>query len=95
MGCYSNDHNRLLLLPDSHLRVNGSAAGSYKIVEPVGGKHGYLVEAEGLHLTGGRGKRVTATPGDGGFLWPINDKTLDILFAPDVALRLTKAPLPC
>lgn len=91
VGCYSNGRDRLLLLPSGRLRINGTAAGSYKILKPVGGKHGYLVEADGLKLTGGRGVPVAAMPGRDGFFWPISSEAIDVLFAPDIELSLEKA----
>jgi hypothetical protein len=81
-----------MLRANGGLDINGTAAGAYRIVKPVGGKHGYLVEASGLTLAGGNGALVGAAQGTGGFLWAINDDTLDITFAPDVVMTLRKMP---
>jgi hypothetical protein len=93
-GCYRNGMDRLVLGTGGDIKINGSAAGSYKIVKPVGGKHGFLVEADKLRLTGGRGTPVRAEQGDGGFLWPIHGETFDIVFAPGAAMTLRKTKTP-
>jgi len=94
VGCYSNGRDQVRLLATSRLWINGAEAGSYKIVKPVGGKHGYLVEAEGLRLTGGREKPIGAMTGDSGYFWPISDRMIELIFEPDVVLDLTKATSP-
>ncbi len=90
VGCYSDGANRLLLEANGRLAINGTAAGSSRIVKPVGGKHGYLVEVSGLTLASGRGGLVIATGGTGGFLWPINDRAINLTFAPNAAIALKR-----
>jgi hypothetical protein len=92
-GCYADRSDRLLLRADGGIEVNGTAAGSYRIVKPVGGKHGYLVEAKGLKLSSGRGAMMRSTKGTGGFHWRINDEAIDVTFAPDVTATLKKVAL--
>lgn len=94
VGCYSNGRNHLLLLPNGHLQLNGGAAGTYKIIKPVGGKHGYLVEAEGLHLSGGQQKPIRATIGHAGYFWPLSDQMIELIFESDVVQDLSKAKAP-
>ena len=96
VGCYSNGIDRFTLGARGDLVVNGVAAGSYQILKPVGGKHGFLLEADKLTLAGGRGTPIRAARGNGGFYWPITGDTLDVLFAPDVEITLQKSGArPC
>lgn len=94
-GCYSNGADRLMLSPVGEIVTNGTAAGSYKIVSPVGGKHGFLVEANGLNLKGGNGTPLGATRGTGGFFWPISQRALKITFAPRTEMALRKILPSC
>lgn len=90
-GCYSDGANRLLLEANGKLSINGTAADLSRIVKPVGGKHGYLMEVSGLTLASGRGDLVVATGGSGSFLWPINDRAINLTFAPDAEIVLKRA----
>ena len=94
-GCYSNGADRLVLGRGGEITINGRAAGSYKIVSPVGGKHGFLAEANGLSLTGGNGSPMVAAQGAGGFFWPISDDAITITFAPATAMTLRKIRPSC
>jgi hypothetical protein len=91
VGCYvSADRDRLALADDGHIRFNGVVAGSYRVLAPVGGKHGYLVQAEGLELRRS-GNAVVATAGRGGFFWPIDSQSIQVIFAPSSAIELRKS----
>jgi hypothetical protein len=90
-GCYTaNNAQRLLLAPDGSLYADGKKAGTYKVVAPVGGKHGALIEATGLNVSS-RNSRVTFAPGSGGFFWDVTDKYLTVVFAPDDMVQFAKA----
>ncbi|HET7281861.1 MAG TPA: hypothetical protein VFI67_06025 [Sphingomicrobium sp.] len=89
-GCYvSADGDKLVLSGDGHIHFNGVAAGSYRVLAPVGGKHGYLVEAEGLELRLS-GNAVVTSAGRGGFYWPIDSQTIQVLFAPSREIEMRK-----
>ena len=83
-GCYRDPAGSLLELnPTGTIHSAGKLAGGYQIVSPVGGKHGYLVEASNLNLMV-QDDKVIAEPGSGGFFWPISqDGELVVTFAPD------------
>lgn len=91
-GCYRDARGTTLELTSTGTIVSGGiAAGSYQIVSPVGGKHGYLVEAANVNL-GMVGDRMVAQPGSGGFFWPVSSQgELTVTFAPDTRLILKKA----
>jgi hypothetical protein len=92
-GCYAGPGISVLrLAPSGQLLNGGERVGSYRIVAPVGGKHGYLVEATGLNIRR-LSSGVVMTPGDGGFLWPIAPSgMLKITFAPDGEYELHRQP---
>ena len=94
-GCYSNGADRLVLGRGGEIVINGRPAGSYKIVRPVGGKHGFLAEANGLNLTGGNGAPLGAVQGNGGFLWPISHDAINITFAPATVITLRRILPSC
>jgi len=91
-GCYSNGTDDMVLKPDGELLINRTKAGTFGVLKPVAGKHGFLVEATGLNLVGGSGASIRAAKGDGGFLWPISDKAIDLVFAPDTTVTLRRLP---
>ena len=89
-GCYkSQDAQRLLLSVDGSIYANGTRVGNYKVVAPVGGKHGPLIEATGLNVVSQKGS-VTFLPGSGGFLWPVTDRFLSVVAGPDIGEQFTK-----
>jgi hypothetical protein len=94
VGCYqSSDGNKLRLSENGHIVVNGVAAGSYRVLAPVGGKHGYLVEAEGLELELNEvGHLIAAQSGHGGFFWDTDGKSLRVIFAPSSEIAFQRAP---
>lgn len=83
-GCYRDGVGSIFELGGSGiLRSGGAPVGKYRIVLPVGGKHGYLVEASNLNLTLDR-DRIVARSGSGGFLWPISEQgEMIVTFAPE------------
>lgn len=91
-GCYRGvGGSDLELATSGNIRSNGIDVGRYQIVSPVGGKHGYLVEAShvDMHMTEGK---LTAISGSDGFFWDISsDGTLIVVFAPDSRLVLQKS----
>ena len=92
LGCYSDQNgNRLQLSRGGNFAINGSSVGSYKILAPVGGKHGYLVETDGLRLSR-IGDSIRATPGRHGYgyLWAIDQQSLRVIFERDNEFDLTK-----
>ena len=95
VGCYESPAgDKLQFSTDGQIIMNSSAAGSYRILAPVGGKHGYLVEAQGLDLSQS-GNSVVARAGHGGFYWPIDGQTLHIIFAPSSQVQFQKAAKEC
>lgn len=90
-GCYMADNAEpLMLLPDGSIHAAGKRAGSYKVLAPVGGKHGPQIEATGIDVSFRNG-RVTFTPGSGGFFWNVTDSDLTVVFAPDGLVRFAKS----
>lgn len=91
-GCYSGAGGSALELTSTGVILSGGiAVGNYQIVSPVGGKHGYLVEAANLNLSMA-GNRMLAQSGSGGFFWPISSQgELTVTFAPDTSLTLKKS----
>jgi len=83
LGCYASmSGDQLQLTPQGKMIINGAAVGTYRIISPVGGKHGYLIEVEGLNLEL-QGGKVVAKSGDGGFQWKISDDlSINMIFAP-------------
>ena len=91
-GCYvAQDAQRLQLSPDGLISADGEPVGKYRVLAPVGGKHGPLVEAEGLNIAFRNG-RVIFVRGSGGFLWMVSDKDLNVVFAPDGDVQFAKGP---
>lgn len=91
-GCYGDAEGSALELTSAGAIISGGmAVGSYQVVSPVGGKHGYLVEASNLNLSM-VGNRMVAQPGSGGFLWPVSSQgEITITFAPDTRIILKKS----
>lgn len=92
-GCYVGlGIPALRLAPSGQLINSRGRVGSYHIVAPVGGKHGYLVETSGLNIKSQKAS-VTIMPGEGGFLWPITPSgELTVTFAPDGEYQLHRQP---
>jgi hypothetical protein len=92
-GCYVGPEiSGLRLGPSGQLLNDGKRVGSYRLIAPVGGKHGYLVEASGVNIKRQEAGIVMA-PGDGGFLWPIAPSgELHVTFAPDGDYELHRQP---
>ena len=92
-GCYLADGAQSLrLAPNGVIFADGSQVGRYKVLAPVDGKHGPLVEATGLNVRSADG-RVEFVPGTGGFLWAVTDNGLNVLFAPDGEVQFAKSPV--
>lgn len=84
-GCYSDGFsNQIRLSKEKEILADGRPVGHYRIVSPVGGKHGYLVETTDIKVLKLPDGRITIQSGSGGFLWPISENgNLQMLFAPD------------
>lgn len=92
-GCYLSPNGDPILLGTSGtLRSRGLTTGKFEVHAPVGGKHGPLVEAEGLSVAF-EGDHVIFKPGTGGFFWAVNERTLRVVFAPNGDVRFTRAPV--
>lgn len=92
-GCYRDSAGSFLELGSTGIIHSvGKRVGTYKIVSPVGGKHGYLVEVSNLQLQL-QDDNLVAQPGSGGFLWPISPQgELTVTFAPDTKRSFHKGP---
>lgn len=90
-GYYRDDAGSCLELQATGLlKFSGRAAGNYRVIAPVGGKHGYLVEASNLKLRLEE-NRVVAISGTGGFLWPISKGgRMTVIFTPGTQRELRK-----
>ncbi|RST31580.1 hypothetical protein HMF7854_12600 [Sphingomonas ginkgonis] len=92
-GCYETDGiSPLELTPSGILRSAQTDVGRFKVVAPVGGKHGTLIEATAVDVVERRG-RAFFVKGAGGFLWPINGATLNVTYAPDGQMQLARRPM--
>jgi hypothetical protein len=86
-GCYADETGDTFELSSTGIvRSSGKRVGTFQIVSPVGGKHGYLVEASGMNLKiNPLNGRIIALAGSGGFIWPISQNgELTVIFAPDI-----------
>ena len=89
-GCYVSANSApLLLSPSGSLRSRHLQVGTFKVLAPVPGKHGPLVEADALNVIR-RDGQVIFLPGSGGFLWPVTARSLRVTFAPDGELELAR-----
>jgi hypothetical protein len=91
VGCYADGWgNSLELSPTGRIMSENKTVGTYRIVAPVGGKHGYLVQANSINIRT-IGQKLVSESGTGGFLWPVT-KTgeLHVIFAPDTEDTLRK-----
>lgn len=82
-GCFlAPGGQRLRLSPNGSIVADGQPMGQYKVIAPVGGKHGPLVEATGLNVRSYNGN-VDFVRGSGGFFWKVSNQGLEVMYGPD------------
>jgi len=90
-GCYRALHMIFMLQKDGSIAFNGKSVGHYRILDPVGGKHGYLLETQNFSMTLDRG-RLVAQPIGGGTTWNINDRSLDVVVSTGMQMPFVREP---
>jgi hypothetical protein len=89
-GCYvSPNGDALELNPSGVLRSRGSSVGTFKVLAPVGGKHGPLISVDGVSV-GTKGANVVFDRGRDGYFWPVSAEALQIIVPPDSSVRFQK-----
>jgi len=89
-GCYVSSNGDLLeLRPSGALLSHGSAVGTFKVLSPVGGKHGPLISVDGVSV-GTEGAHVHFDHGRDGYFWPVSTDALQVIFPPDNSVRFQK-----
>jgi hypothetical protein len=89
-GCYvSPNGDRLELRPSGALLSQGSAVGTFKVLAPVGGKHGPLISVDGVSVRT-KGSNVHFDRGRDGYFWPVSTDGLQVIFPPDNLVRFQK-----
>src|SRR3954447_13631504 len=76
VGCYvSANGDALALDPSGMLRSRGSVVGTFKVLAPVGGKHGPLIRVDGVSVRTD-GANVYFERGRSGYFWPVSGEAL-------------------
>lgn len=90
-GCYvSGNGDPLELDPSGSLRSRGSAVGRFNVDAPVGGKHGPLIDIDGVSVRM-RGANVYFERGREGYSWDVSKDGLQVVFPPDHSVVFKRA----
>ena len=91
VGCYVSANGDSLELESSgSVRSHGSAVATFKVDAPVGGKHGPLIDLDGVSVLM-NGANVYFEHGHDGYYWPVSDVGLQVVFPPDHSVFFKKA----
>lgn len=91
-GCYvSPNGDPIELDPSGSLQSRGSALGTFKVLAPVGGKHGPLIEVDQISVLT-KGQNVYFARGRGGWFWPVTSDELQVtVYPPGTLVMFRKA----
>jgi hypothetical protein len=93
-GCYvSANGDPVELDPSGALQSRGSTLGAFKVLAPVGGKHGPLIQVDEISVLR-KGQNVYFGRGREGWFWPVTGDELQVTVYPPgtlVTFRKTAA----
>lgn len=93
-GCYiSSAGDPLELDPSGALLSRGAKVGTFKVIAPVGGKHGPLISVDQTHVRM-TGSNVYFERGQSGYFWPVTQTELQVsVYPPGELITFQKANL--